>query len=111
MGQQIEKTNNRDDVLLFVRALPESQQADYQYYEDVNWGLLRLWGHRAGKDVLDVGCGFATTSQHIQRLGNRVTGVPYPDRTSRSHRREVRIACPARALNYLDRKGRGEHLL
>lgn len=35
MGQQIEKTNNRDDVLLFVRALPESQQADYQYYEDV----------------------------------------------------------------------------
>jgi len=35
MGQQIEKTKNRDDVLLFVEALPESQRADYQYYEDV----------------------------------------------------------------------------
>ena len=47
----------------------------YQYFEDVNWGLLRLWGNRSGKDVLDVGCGFATTSQHIQKLGNRVSGV------------------------------------
>ncbi|HEY2841087.1 MAG TPA: flagellar type III secretion system pore protein FliP [Pirellulales bacterium] len=35
MSQQIEKTNNGDDVRLFVQALPESQQADYQYYEDV----------------------------------------------------------------------------
>ncbi|PYQ61086.1 MAG: hypothetical protein DMF58_06020 [Acidobacteria bacterium] len=51
----------------------ESQQ--YQYFEDVNWGLLRLWGDRRDKDVLDVGCGFATTSQHIQQLGNRVLGV------------------------------------
>ena len=51
------------------------EPSNYQYYEDVNWGLLRLWGPRTGKDVLDVGCGFATTSQHIQRLGNRVTGV------------------------------------
>lgn len=51
----------------------EPQQ--YQYFEDINWGLLRLWGKRTGKDVLDVGCGFATTSQHIQKLGNRVTGV------------------------------------
>jgi 2-polyprenyl-3-methyl-5-hydroxy-6-metoxy-1,4-benzoquinol methylase len=51
------------------------EAANYQYYEDVNWGLLRLWGDRTGKDVLDVGCGFATTSQHIQKLGNRVTGV------------------------------------
>jgi len=51
------------------------EQANYQYFEDVNWGLLKLWGNRTGKDVLDVGCGFATTSQHIQKLGNRVTGV------------------------------------
>jgi 2-polyprenyl-3-methyl-5-hydroxy-6-metoxy-1,4-benzoquinol methylase len=47
----------------------------YQYFEDVNWGLLRLWGDRKGNDVLDVGCGFATTSQHIEKLGNRVTGI------------------------------------
>jgi SAM-dependent methyltransferase len=50
-------------------------RGDYQYFEDVNWGLLRLWGERRGLDVLDVGCGFATTSQHIEKLGNRVTGV------------------------------------
>lgn len=47
----------------------------YQYFEDVNWGLLRLWGDRSGLDVLDVGCGFATTSQHIRTRGNRVTGI------------------------------------
>jgi 2-polyprenyl-3-methyl-5-hydroxy-6-metoxy-1,4-benzoquinol methylase len=47
----------------------------YQYFEDVNWGLLRLWGDRSGRDVLDVGCGFATTSQHIQRKANRVVGI------------------------------------
>ncbi len=47
----------------------------YQYFEDVNWGLLRLWGGRKGLDVLDVGCGFATTSQHIETRGNRVTGI------------------------------------
>ncbi len=51
----------------------ESKQ--YQYFEDVNWGLLRLWGDRSGLEVLDAGCGFATTSQHIQRLGNRVLGI------------------------------------
>ncbi len=51
----------------------ESEQ--YPYFEDVNWGLLRLWGKRHGLDVLDVGCGFATTSQHIQEVGNRVSGV------------------------------------
>src|SRR5436305_4499504 len=45
----------------------------YLYFEDVNWGLLRLWGERRGLDVLDVGCGFATTSQHLK--GNRVTGI------------------------------------
>ena len=47
----------------------------YQYFEDVNWGLLRLWGDRTGLEVLDVGCGFATTSQHIRARGNRVTGI------------------------------------
>jgi 2-polyprenyl-3-methyl-5-hydroxy-6-metoxy-1,4-benzoquinol methylase len=47
----------------------------YQYFEDVNWGLLRLWNGRKNLDVLDVGCGFATTSQHIAALGNRVTGI------------------------------------
>jgi 2-polyprenyl-3-methyl-5-hydroxy-6-metoxy-1,4-benzoquinol methylase len=51
------------------------EDAKYPYFEDVNWGLLRLWGDRRGKDVLDVGCGFATTSQHIEKLGNRVTGI------------------------------------
>jgi 2-polyprenyl-3-methyl-5-hydroxy-6-metoxy-1,4-benzoquinol methylase len=51
------------------------ESAPYAYYEDVNWGLLRLWGDRKGKDVLDVGCGFATTSQFIQQRGNRVVGI------------------------------------
>lgn len=47
----------------------------YPYYEDVNLGLLRLWGPRTGLSVLDAGCGFATTSERIQQLGNHVTGV------------------------------------
>jgi 2-polyprenyl-3-methyl-5-hydroxy-6-metoxy-1,4-benzoquinol methylase len=47
----------------------------YQYHEDVNWGLLRLWGKRRGLRVLDAGCGFATTSELIQKLGNEVTGI------------------------------------
>src|SRR5713226_1174379 len=50
-------------------------RGNYQYFEDVNWGLLRLWGDRQGLDVLDVGCGFATTSQYIESRGNRVTGI------------------------------------
>lgn len=50
-------------------------RGSYQYFEDVNWGLLRMWGGRRGLDVLDVGCGFATTSQHLEQLGNRVTGI------------------------------------
>lgn len=47
----------------------------YLYFEDINWGLLRLWGQRRGLEVLDVGCGFATTSQRIHEMGNKVTGV------------------------------------
>jgi 2-polyprenyl-3-methyl-5-hydroxy-6-metoxy-1,4-benzoquinol methylase len=51
------------------------ENAPYQYFEDVNWGLLRLWSGRRGLRVLDVGCGFATTSEHLQKLGNEVTGI------------------------------------
>jgi 2-polyprenyl-3-methyl-5-hydroxy-6-metoxy-1,4-benzoquinol methylase len=51
------------------------ERAAYHYHEDVNWGLLRLWGNRTGQRVLDVGCGFATTSARIQALGNEVTGI------------------------------------
>jgi 2-polyprenyl-3-methyl-5-hydroxy-6-metoxy-1,4-benzoquinol methylase len=51
------------------------EKASYQYFEDVNWGLLRLWGRRSGLRVLDAGCGFATTSARIQKLGNEVTGI------------------------------------
>lgn len=55
------------------------EKASYQYFEDVNWGLLRLWGNRKGLRVLDVGCGFATTSAYIQKLGNEVTGLESSD--------------------------------
>lgn len=51
------------------------EKASYHYFEDVNWGLLRLWGNRTGLRVLDAGCGFATTSARIQQLGNEVTGI------------------------------------
>ncbi len=51
------------------------ENASYQYFEDVNWGLLRLWNKRKGLRVLDVGCGFATTSARIRKLGNEVTGI------------------------------------
>ena len=51
------------------------ENASYAYFEDVNWGLLRLWGKRTNLRVLDVGCGFATTSERIQKLGNEVTGI------------------------------------
>jgi 2-polyprenyl-3-methyl-5-hydroxy-6-metoxy-1,4-benzoquinol methylase len=51
------------------------ERGEYHYHEDVNWGLLRLWGGRTGLRVLDVGCGFATTSARIQKLGNEVTGI------------------------------------
>ena len=47
----------------------------YAYLEDVNWGLLRLWGGRSGASILDVGCGYATTSERLRRLGNHVTGI------------------------------------
>lgn len=49
--------------------------APYAYFEDINLGLLRLWGQRTGLDVLDAGCGFATTSQQIHERGNRVWGI------------------------------------
>jgi SAM-dependent methyltransferase len=55
------------------------ENAPYQYFEDVNWGLLRLWNKRKGLRVLDVGCGFATTSEYIQKLGNEVTGLESSD--------------------------------
>ena len=51
------------------------ERAAYHYAEDVNWGLLRLWGRRSGLRVLDAGCGFATTTARIQALGNQVTGI------------------------------------
>jgi 2-polyprenyl-3-methyl-5-hydroxy-6-metoxy-1,4-benzoquinol methylase len=51
------------------------ESKNYPYFEDINWGLLRLWGSRRGLDVLDVGCGYATTSKHIQERGNHVTGI------------------------------------
>lgn len=51
------------------------ERAEYHYHEDVNWGLLRLWGNRTGLRVLDAGCGFATTTAYIRKLGNEVTGI------------------------------------
>jgi SAM-dependent methyltransferase len=51
------------------------EHASYAYFEDINLGLLRLWDGRTKLRVLDVGCGFATTSQRIQKLGNEVTGI------------------------------------
>jgi 2-polyprenyl-3-methyl-5-hydroxy-6-metoxy-1,4-benzoquinol methylase len=51
------------------------ERGGYRYFEDVNWGLLRLWNGRSGLHVLDVGCGFAATSERIAQLGNRVVGV------------------------------------
>jgi 2-polyprenyl-3-methyl-5-hydroxy-6-metoxy-1,4-benzoquinol methylase len=49
--------------------------APYAYYEDVNWGLLRLWGARRDARILDVGCGMATTAERLRQLGNHVTGI------------------------------------
>ncbi len=51
------------------------EPVSYHYFEDVNQGLLRLWGDRRGLDVLDIACGFATTAAEIERRGNRVTGL------------------------------------
>jgi 2-polyprenyl-3-methyl-5-hydroxy-6-metoxy-1,4-benzoquinol methylase len=61
----------------------------YQYFEDVNWGLLRLWGDRSNLDVLDVGCGFATTSQHIAKRGNRVVGIESSEEAVRVARTRI----------------------
>ena len=49
--------------------------APYAYYEDINLGLLRLWGDRKNAAILDVGCGYATTSERLQKAGNHVTGI------------------------------------
>ena len=38
----------------------------YQYHEDINIGLLKQWGKRTKLRVLDVACGFATTSAEIR---------------------------------------------
>lgn len=65
------------------------ERGSYQYFEDVNWGLLRLWGDRTGLDVLDAGCGFATTSQHIEKRGNRVTGIESSGEAVRVARKRI----------------------
>lgn len=79
----------------------------YLYFEDINWGLLRLWGQRRGLEVLDVGCGFATTSQRIQELGNCVTGVELsPEAVPVARRRLERII----ARDLQDLKGVAEDL-
>lgn len=65
---------------------------NYQYYEDVNLGLLRLWGKRTGLRVLDAGCGYATTSERIQKLGNHVTGIESsPAAVARASQRLERV--------------------
>ena len=70
------------------------ENASYQYFEDVNWGLLRLWGGRTGLRVLDIGCGFATTSERIQKLGNEVTGIDEsPEIEILAGKRLSRIVC------------------
>src|SRR5688500_10996622 len=56
-----------------------SEAGSYAYFEDINWGLLRLWGERKKRTVLDVGCGFATTTEKIRRLGNDVSGIESSD--------------------------------
>ena len=70
---------NCSRVLALAAASFAMFEGEYQYHEDVNWGLLRLWGKRTGLRVLDVGCGFATTSERIQKLGNDVTGIDSSD--------------------------------
>src|SRR5688500_12329434 len=64
-----------DRALTLAAACLAMFEGEYQYHDDVNWGLLRLWGKRRGLRVLDAGCGFATTSARIQELGNEVTGI------------------------------------
>lgn len=71
----------------------------YAYFEDVNWGLLRLWGDRTGLDVLDVGCGFATTSEHIQKRGNRVTGIESSDEAVAKASKRIETVIHADLMN------------
>ena len=51
------------------------EPGSYAYFEDVNVGLLRMWGGRRGLRVLDIGCGAATTSREIAKRGNEVIGI------------------------------------
>jgi 2-polyprenyl-3-methyl-5-hydroxy-6-metoxy-1,4-benzoquinol methylase len=77
------------------------ESAPYAYFEDVNWGLLRLWGSRTGAAILDVGCGFATTSERLRKIGNRVTGIessPEAVTVARGRLDEV-IACDLQRLD------------
>lgn len=67
----------------------------YVYDEDINWGLLRLWAGRRDLDVLDVGCGYATTSQKIAQLGNRVTGIESSDEAVAKARTRVGVVVQA----------------
>ena len=62
------------------------------YYEDLNQALLRIWNHRRGLRVLDVGCGYASTSQYIQQEGNEVTGIELnPDSVKLAAQRISRV--------------------
>lgn len=72
----------------------------YQYFEDVNLGLLRLWGRRSGRTILDVGCGFATTSQLLQRDGNLVTGIEASDKACAVAASRIGRVVQANLLDY-----------
>jgi 2-polyprenyl-3-methyl-5-hydroxy-6-metoxy-1,4-benzoquinol methylase len=80
------------------------EDAKYPYFEDVNWGLLRLWGQRSGKEVLDAGCGYATTSQYIQKLGNRVSGVESNADAVRVARTRISEVIEADLLQFSDNR-------
>jgi 2-polyprenyl-3-methyl-5-hydroxy-6-metoxy-1,4-benzoquinol methylase len=85
---------------------PMFSPASYAYYEDVNWGLLRLWGTRGNARILDVGCGMATTSERLRRLGNHVTGIEssgYAAATAASRLDEV-IEHDLRAVDEIARR-------
>ena len=72
----------------------------YAYFEDINWGLLRLWARRTGAKVLDVGCGYATTSERLQKQGNDVTGIESSDGAVEVARRRLSRVIPADLLDF-----------